>query len=38
MFNIEDGYKLEFQKPEKMKLGNTKITDETKNGEKLPSL
>ena len=37
---IKDGYKLEFQTPETMKLfGNTKkLMDKTKNGENVPSL
>ena len=40
MFKIKDGYKLELQTPETMKLfGNTeKLIDKTKNGEKVPSL
>ena len=40
VFKIKDGYKLELQTPEKMKLiGSTKtLIDKTKNGEKLPSL
>ena len=40
MFKIKDGYKLELQTPEKMKLfGSTKtLIDKTKNGEKKPSL
>ena len=34
------GYKLELQKPETMKLleSTKKLTDKTKNGEKVPSL
>ena len=37
---IKDGYKLEFQTPETMKLfGNTKkLMGKTKNGENVPSL
>ena len=40
MFKIKDGYKLKLQTPETMKLlGSTKeVIDETKNGEKVPSL
>ena len=40
MFKIKDGYKLELQRPETMKLfGSTKkIIDKTKNGEKVSSL
>ena len=40
MFKIKDGYKLELQAPETMKLfGNTKkLTDKTKKGEKVPRL
>ena len=40
VFKLKDGYKLELQTPEKMKLiGSTKtLIDKTKNGEKLPSL
>ena len=40
MFKIKDGYKLELQAPETMKLfGSTKkLIDKTKNGENLPSL
>ena len=40
MFKIKDGYKLELQTPETMKLfGSTKtIIDKTKNGEKAPTL
>ena len=40
MFKIEDVYKLELQTPETMKLfGSTKkLTNKTKNGEKVPSL
>ena len=40
VFKIKDGYKLELQTPETMKLfGSTKkSTDQTKNGEKVPSL
>ena len=40
MFKIKDGYKLELQTPETMKLfGSTKkLIDKTKNGEKVPSL
>ena len=40
VFKIEDGYKVELQMPETMKLfGSTKkLIDKTKNGEKLRSL
>ena len=40
MFKVKDGYKLELQAPETMKLfGNTKrLIGKTKNGENLPSL
>ena len=39
MFKIKDGYKLELQTPETMKLfGSTKKLIEKKNGEKVPSL
>ena len=40
MFKIKDGYKLELQTPETMKLfGSTKkLIDKTKNGEKVQSL
>ena len=40
MFKIKDGYKLELQTPETMKLfgSTTKLTYETKNGENVPSL
>ena len=40
MFKIKDGYKIEFQTPETMKLFGTKKTliDKTKNGEKVLSL
>ena len=40
MFKIKDGYKLELQTPETMKLfGSTKkLIDKTKNEEKLTSL
>ena len=40
VFKIKDGYKLELQAPETMKLfGSTKkLIDKTKNGENLPSL
>ena len=40
MFKIKDGYKLELQTPETMKLfGSTnKLIDKTKNGEKVPNL
>ena len=40
MFKIKDGYKLELQMPETMKLfGSTeKLIDKTKNGENVPSL
>ena len=40
MFKIKDGYKLELQTPEKMKLfGSTKnLIDKLKNGENVPSL
>ena len=39
MFEIKDGYKLDLQTPETVKLfGSTKkITDKTKNREKVPS-
>ena len=39
MFKIKDGYKLELQTPETMKLfGSTKkLIDKTKNGENVPS-
>ena len=39
MLKIKDGYKLELQTPERMKLfGSTKkLIDKTKNGEKLLS-
>ena len=39
VFTIKDGYKLELQKPETMKLfGSTKkLINKTKNGEKVPS-
>ena len=40
MFKIKDGYKLELQTPESMKLfrSTKKLIDKTKNGEKGPSL
>ena len=39
MFKIKDGYKLELQTPETMKLfGSTKKLIDKKNGEKLPNL
>ena len=40
MFNIKDGYKLELQMPEKMKLfvSTKKLIGRTKNEEKRPSL
>ena len=40
MFKIKDGYKLELQTRETIKLfGNTKkLIDKTKNGENMPSL
>ena len=40
MFKIKDGYKLELQTSETMKMfGSTKILiDKTKNGEKVPTL
>ena len=40
VFKMKDGYKLELQTPETMKLfGSTKkLIDKTKNGEKVPSL
>ena len=40
MFKVKDGYKLELQTPEALKLfGSTKtLIYKTKNGEKLPSL
>ena len=40
MFKIKDGYKLELQTPETMKLfGSTKnVIGKTKNGENVPSL
>ena len=40
MFKIKDGYKLQLQTPETMKLfSSTKeLIDTTKNGEKVPSL
>ena len=40
VFKIKDGYKLELQTPETMKLfGSTKkLIDKTKNGENVPSL
>ena len=40
VFEIKDGYKLELQTPETMKLfGSTKkLIDKTKNGENIPSL
>ena len=40
MFKIKDGYKLELQTPETLRLfGSTKkLIDKTKNGENVPSL
>ena len=40
VFKIKDGYKLELQRPETMKLFGSpkKLIDKTKNGEKVPSL
>ena len=40
VFKVKDGFKLELQTPEAMKLfGSTqKLTDKTKNGEKVSSL
>ena len=40
MFKIKDGYKLDLQTPEAMKLfrSTKKSIDKTKNGEKVPSL
>ena len=40
MYQIKDGYKLELQTPETMKLfGNTKkLIDKTKNGENMASV
>ena len=40
MFKIKDGYKLELQTLKTMKLfrGTKKLIDQTKNGEKVPSL
>ena len=40
MYQIKDGYKLELQTPETMKLfGNTKkLIDKTKNGENVSSV
>ena len=40
VFKIKDGYKLELQTPETMKLfGSTKnLIDKTKNGENVPNL
>ena len=40
MFKIKDGYKLELQTPETMKLFDStiKLIEKTKNGEKVPSL
>ena len=40
VFKIKDGYKIELQTPETMKLfGSTKkVIDKTKNGENVPSL
>ena len=40
MFKIKDGYKLELQTPEAMKLfvSTKKLTDKTSNGENVPSL
>ena len=40
MFKIKDGYKVELQMPETMKLlgGTKKLIDRTKNGENVPGL
>ena len=40
MFKVKDGYKLELQSSETIKLcGSTKkLVDKTKNGENIPSL
>ena len=40
VFKIKDGYKLELQTPETMKLFDStiKLIEKTKNGEKVPSL
>ena len=40
MFKTKDGYKLELQTPETIKLfgGTKKVTKKTKNGENVPSL
>ena len=40
MFKIKDGYKLELQTPETMKLFGSakKLIDKTKNGDNVPSL
>ena len=40
MFKIKDGYKLELQTPETMKLyvSTKKLINKTKNGENVPSL
>ena len=40
MFKIKDGYKVELQTPEAMKLFSStkKIIHKTKNGEKVPSV
>ena len=40
VFKIKDGYKLELQTLKTMKLfrGTKKLIDQTKNGEKVPSL
>ena len=39
VFKIKDGYKLELQTPETVKLFDStkKLTDKTKNGENVPS-
>ena len=40
VFKIKDGYKLELQTPETIKIfrSTKKLTDKTKNGENVPSL
>ena len=40
VFKIKDGYKLELKTPKTMKLlsSTKKLSDKTKNGEKIPSL
>ena len=39
LFEIKDGYKLELQRPETVKLfGSKKKIDKTKSGENIPSL